>query len=241
MPPGADRGWARLSGEVVVSTVFASDVVASWTHDDKLQQWDRLLRCQEWLTDEAARWDKSLSFDNLVLGLEEDVMLDLLPRGDPAPRLLSRVAGALGYDSVSDMHATALHGKARASSGLVLVAGAGDGKARTLPKEAGLGGAPPLGGALVFDRVAGAAQKTRSLCAAILRAFGAVDLADPRDEARDLRNRARYAGDVMLGLEPLPNTIAGPVTAYLVGWTENHEPSFEDALPPGEWDARRRE
>ena len=48
----------------------------------------------------------------------------------PDPRFARRVAGALGYDSISDLHATVLDGRPRSPGALLVVLGSGEGHGR---------------------------------------------------------------------------------------------------------------
>lgn len=237
---GEERTRPKLRGDVVVAAVFAADGVAPSTPDERNRAWDRLLRAEDWLVEQAARFDAPLSFDNQVLGLDDALTLDLLPRHQADPRCARRIAGALGYDSLSDLHATVLDGRPRSPGVLLVVFGSGEGHARALAVEATALAPRFLEAVLCFDRRGAQPTDGRALTASLLRAFGAVDLADGVDPERDLANRERFPADVMLGDVSLGRAVAGPLTAHLVGWTSAFDPSFEAALPPGAWEARGR-
>lgn len=240
MGNGDERTRPKLRGDLVVAAVFAADGVAPSTVDERNRAWDRLLRAEDWLAEQAARFDAPLSFDNQVLGLDDALTLDLLPRHQPDPRFARRVAGALGYDSISDLHATVLDGRPRSPGALLVVLGSGEGHGRRLALEPTALAPRFLEAMITFDRQGAQPTDGRALAASLLRAFGAVDLVGGDDPERDASNRARFAGDVMLGEGSLGRAVASPLTAHLVGWTVEVDPSFEAALPRGAWEAHRR-
>jgi hypothetical protein len=227
-----------LKGEIIVLSVFVSTVASPWTTKGKHSAWEMILQAEDWLSEQATAWGAPLSFENQEFGFDEDIVVDAIPKRRDDGAFMAAVAAKLGFDTVDELHATMLDSHDGASGALVLVVAAEEGHAFALPYDLG---APDerhfLESAVVFREDGKTALCASTVARAVLELFGALDLQDTNDPQRSMRNRGRFPGEVMI--EPalrVAKNVVGPVTAYLVGWTDRHDESFASVLAPGVWE-----
>ncbi len=233
-------GSARtLTGKVYTLSIFISEPGDPWRKADKLVMLDKQRGAESWLATQAKRYGKQLTFEHGQFGLDEDVVLDVIPEadasGDEPVDWVSRVAPLLGYTDPLQLHRQLRDDYGCDNAHVIIYANKrGIGYAMAYSTDMDETMYFVEGAILHRFYPDGREMTTASIAHELLHLYGAWDLYQTFSQTADVEAQARqtFADDIMLRVSyDIHELEVGELTAWLVGWHDEYKEWYGDYRP----------
>ena len=233
-----DKGSARrLVGNVYILCIFVTEELeskekAEWAVN-RQNAWKAVCTAMAWLQKYARRYRKQLDFRNGVIGLDKE-WVHTIPSdydsGHASPDFVKNYLEALGYPT-GKAFADWVCGFSGCEQAFVLVIANKRGRGYAVPHMSN-DGSNYSEGAILYDGGSFHVMPNQ-VAHEILHLFGAWDLYHTREQSQENEDRMRrmYPNEVMLKSAPIEQLTISPLTAWLVGLTDEEQPWFQSFRP----------
>jgi hypothetical protein len=233
-------GSARtLTGKVYTLSIFISEPGDPWRPADKLAMLDRQRSAESWLATQAKRYGKELTFEHGQFGLEQDVVLEVIPEadasGDEPVDWVSRVVPMVGYTDALQLYRQLADDYGCDNAHVIIYANKrGIGYAMAYSTDMDEQMYFVEGAILHRFYPDGREMTTASIAHELLHLYGAWDLYQTFSQTADVEAQARktFADDIMLRVSyDIHELEVGELTAWLVGWHDQYKDWYAEYRP----------
>ena len=229
--PSIKNGSAKeLEGSIYVITFFVSET--PWAMNEKMDLFKHVREAESWLEGKAKEYGKTLRFVNGLHGLFEPFEIDIVPdynSGTPQTDIAKKYLKAAGCPS-DTAYPEWIKKNSGCDQSLVFIIANKEGRGYANPIYWESDG--PEGTILYHS------ENNKLIASSIihefLHLFGAIDLYETDVQTADnsARMEKMYPKEVMHNhYFPLTELVISPLTAWLVGLSDNKESWFETFLP----------
>ena len=192
---------------------------------------------QDWLIKQAKEYEIALHFDNLQFGQDNDIVFSHIPDGteEDYDAWVVDLCRELDYSSTDEFLETLYEEGEYDNINILIIANA-FGTSYALPFGKGYDSDDYIEAAVIYRE-----DEVDKICSAtiaheMLHLYGACDLYETEDEgsSREKKVRKKYPDEIMLEIyyNIYDNTIC-EITAYYIGWHDEHDDWYEELIPPG--------
>ncbi|MCB1146346.1 MAG: hypothetical protein KDK38_06050 [Leptospiraceae bacterium] len=227
---------SELKGKIYSLVLFITDQQDSWTKDEKLLMLEKQNQAQEWLVEQARRYNVDLSFEcSGQFGFEEDIALDFVERGTASGResvdWVSKILYKSGYQSTQDLVKWVKDNtECDQIQVIIFTKGKGNGYAmayaNNMSREKYF-----VEGTMLYEKYNNGSDKPpASIAHELLHLYGASDLYKTFRQSAEKEKIARqkYPNSIMLKVSYDINELEiDNFTAWAIGWHTEHEPIFD--------------
>ena len=230
-----------LDGKIYTVSCFVSGPDDQWKPEVKLKMLNKLNEGNKWLSEQAARFKVSLSFDGENFGLIHDIKLLQIERGTASGKervdLVSVVLGKIGYKSALDLYDELIaSSKCNNLQVLIFIKGEGTGYSMAYSNEMNKD-MYFVEGSVLYEKYWNNQEiAPSSIAHEILHLYGAWDLYKTFQQTQDNEDKARklFPDSIMLRTSYDINDLnVDEVTAWLIGWNNAPKAWYEKFRPPG--------
>lgn len=226
----------QLSGLSHTVYCFIETDESQWTEAEKTASLLALEEAQNWLVQQAAKWEVSLSFQNHALQQENIIEVPVIEKGIGSGKervdWVLQVLHEVGYRNAKHAYKQLSRQHAAKNLQLVIFARA-DGVSYAMRFARGMRKKKYFTeGVLLYQRYDNGAPMPLPAVAAheILHLYGAWDLYTTYAQTADRHAKAneRYPDDIMLRVDhDIQRLQVDRLTAWLLGWNKKEEADFE--------------
>jgi len=228
-----------LSGKIYVLTIFISET--NWEYDDKIQQYDKIYEAQNWITQQAKTYNKTIDFIGGQFGLEETIIMKDIPVGTASGNepvdIINTALQKIGYSNPLIFFEWVKNNTDADNCAVLILANkAGNGYAvpcneelinySTRNKELYF-----LEGTILYRKYLNNNDlASASIAHELLHLFGAWDLYQTYAQPKSREDKAKelFPDDIMLRTSYDINTLKiDKLTAWLVGLSHFYEDWYE--------------
>lgn len=221
----------RLSGSIYVLAVFAGD--RHWDRAGKEKLLNELYKAENWITKEAARYGKNVSFKHGTYGLDKTINMPVASghgTGNEDCRVAHKVLGAVGYRSIGQFYDWFKKNE-QCDNCLVIVFAQGRGRSYAVPYAPEYDMDYFTESCIIYEAYEdGTPQIAFGIAHEVLHCFGAEDLYETFRKPKIVEQEAkkRYGDDIMHRFDyDINNLRIDEFTAWCVGLTDTWKDEFE--------------
>jgi len=230
-----------LKGKVCVLSVFVSEPLNQFEWDEKLEIVKRQKKAQDWIINEAIRYQINVEFENRWVGLRKDITTYKIPqKGERAQRRewIAEVMKKVGYVNVTTFYSS-LKRLTGASNIAIIFYAKQSGRSFAIScSQCKVSDNRFLETAVVYQKwESGRHDKylDQTIAHELLHLFGAWDLYE--GESSLTREKAELAkqmfpDDIMhTQMDDIERVKITSLTAWLIGWPESYNTSYNNFKP----------
>ena len=215
-----------LTGNIYTLSCFVSDSNNTWTDAEKMQIFNKLHNANKWITNQALKYNKKISFTGGNFGLKEDIKLDYIKYGTGTRNedinLITTVLRKIGYAGSLSYYEWAVNTtNCDNTFVLIFVKGKGVNYALAYEDEKMNKERYFVEGCVLYSHFSnGILLNESSIAHEILHLFGARDLYETFRQKSDSEEMARRFHNSIMhkNLHNINDLIIDELTAFLIGW-----------------------
>ena len=228
----------KLEGKVYILTIFISE--SHWDYNDKLKLYDEIYEAENWVIDQAKKYNKIVEFQGGNYGLNNTIIINNIPVGTASGNergdLVDLVLKKVGYSSVSQF-SNWIKQNTDADNYLVLILANKTGNGYAMPYKQGLNKKYFVEGTILYKRDLHNSRLISSEIAhEFLHLFGAWDLYKTFEQPKSREDKAKelFPNDIMHRVSYNINELKiDKLTAWLVGLSNFKEDWYYWFKPTG--------
>lgn len=221
----------ELKGNIYVLTVFISE--GKWSYKNQLSQYDKIFEAQNWLRQEAKRYNTDIHFINGQFGLEKPIFFQNIEigsgPGNKNPKIVIETLKKVGYNNPK-LFTNWVKNNTNCTNSLVLILANESGRGYAVPYMKGLGNEYFAEGCILSTKPLMSSEVAHEF----LHLFGAWDLYETLDQTKEKEIAAKriYPDDIMLRTAENINELKiDKLTAWLIGINPYKEEHFDWFCP----------
>ena len=221
----------RLSGSIYVLSVFAGD--KHWSRTGKEKLMNELYKAAGWISREAARYGKNVSFKYGTYGLDKTIKMAIAPghgTGNEDGRVAHKALETVGYKNIGQFYEWFKKNE-QCDNCLIVVFAQGRGRSYAVPYTPEYHVDYFTESCVVYESYEdGTPHGAFGIAHEVLHCFGAEDLYETFQKPKIVEEEAkkRYGDDIMHRFDyDINNLKIDEFTAWCVGLTDTWKDEFE--------------
>jgi hypothetical protein len=232
----------RLAGNVYVFTCFVSGPDDQWTPEEKKAMLIKQRESEQWLTQQALKYNVKVFFEGESYGLTDDIKLSEIDRGTSSGRervdMVSVVLAKIGYSRPLDLY-NSLVAKTKCDNVQLLIFIKGQGNGYSMAYSSDMNKEKYfVEGSVLYEKYWNNEDlRPSSIAHETLHLYGAWDLYKTFEQTQENEDKATQAfpNSIMLKyFDVINDAEVDEVTAWLVGWNTSPKAWYERFRIPSE-------
>ncbi|MCS7074107.1 MAG: hypothetical protein NZ108_06545 [Bacteroidia bacterium] len=223
-----------LSGNIYTLSIFVSTPGRSWSYADKIEIYRKQREAENWLIQQAKRYQVELQFVGGNYGLDNDIQIPEIPTatgsGKEKVDWVSYILREIGYKSSADFHQWVLK-NTNCKQTQVLIYANQEGRPYAMPYATNMDSVRYfVEGAFLYQYYSpGLPIISATIAHEMLHLYGAWDLYKTYAQTEDRAEAAakHFPKDIMRKVDNLKDLEISKLTAWLIGWNSKPEEWYE--------------